>query len=167
MLELGTNSYEEMAKQVKIEVKCLNAYVRYLIALRIFLEPEPGRVAHSASSRLVLKEEGLQYWLAACVDDQAEAAYALPETFDAHGHSLDPNRTTFNVARKDYLMNAMAVVMSDIKRDARYAKGFGWMATQTGSNEVLLNTYPWEQFKLVVDVMSQILCAIVWPFTRG
>ena len=80
----------------------------------------------------------------------------MPETFDVHGPSLEPYRTTSNVARKDYSMNGMAVVMSDVKRGARYAKGFGWMATiQTGSNEVLLNSYPWEQFKLVVDVMNQ------------
>ena len=65
--EHGTISYKEMAKHVKLEKKRLTAYVRYLITLRIFREPELGIVAHSTSSRLLLKEEGLQCWLAACV----------------------------------------------------------------------------------------------------
>ena len=155
--ENGTISYEDVAKPLKIEVKRLTAYIRHLITRRIFLEPEPDRVGHSAASLLLARDEGLQCWLGAVIDDQAEAVQALPETYDANGLSLDPTLSPFNVARKDNSMGGMALVLSDKKRGHRYARGFGWTSTtQVASNEVILDSYPWEQFDLVADVIKRI-----------
>ena len=161
--ENGTISYEDMAKPLKIEVKRLTAYIRHLITRRIFLEPEPDRVGHSAASLLLARDEGLQCWLGAVIDDQAEAVQALPETYDANGLSLDPTLSPFNVARKDNSMGGMALVLSDKKRGQRYARGFGWTSTtQVASNEVILDSYAWEQFDLVADVIKRIPCGFIF-----
>jgi hypothetical protein len=47
----------------------------------------------------------------------------------------------------------MALVLSDKDRGPRYSKAVGWFATtEMGSNEAILDAYPWDQFGLVVDV---------------
>jgi 6-hydroxytryprostatin B O-methyltransferase len=149
----GTISYTELAKSLNLEVHRLTAYVRQLITRRIFLEPEPNRIAHSAASLLVAQNEGLQSWIAMCTDDVMEAVQAYPETYDAHGLSLDPKLTPYNIARKNTSVNSMALVLSDKQRGPRYSKALGWFAkTEMGSNEAILDAYPWDQFELVVDV---------------
>lgn len=154
----GTISYNDMARSVNLEVKRLTAIVRQLITRRIFLEPKLNQVAHSSASLLIARTEGLQCWLGACTDDIAEAVQAMPETYDNHGLVLDPRYSAFNIARKDYSMGGMALVLSDKQRGPRYSKGLGWTAnTQVGSNDSLLNCYPWEQFGVLVDVMTDPL----------
>jgi 6-hydroxytryprostatin B O-methyltransferase len=161
--EQGTISYEDMAKPLKLEVKRLTTYVRHLITRRIFLEPEPNRVGHSAASLFLARNEGSQCWLGACTDDVAEAIQALPETYDAHGLSLDTKFSPFNTARKDNSMGAMALVLSDKQRGPRYSKGLGWVSTtESASSEIILDSYPWEQFGLVVDVMKRISHPLIW-----
>lgn len=159
--EQGTISFEDMAKPLSLEVNRLKTYVRHLITRRIFLEPEPNRVAHSAASLFLARNEGSQCWLGACTDDMAEAIQALPETYDAHGLSLDTKLSPFNIARKDESMGAMALVLSDKQRGPRYSKGLGWVATtESASSEIILDSYPWEQFGLVVDVKNRIPCPL-------
>jgi 6-hydroxytryprostatin B O-methyltransferase len=149
----GTISYTEMAKSLNLEVHRLTAYVRQLITRRIFCEPEPNRIAHSAASLLVAQNEGLRSWIAMCTDDVLEAVQAYPETYDAHGLSLDPKLTPYNIARKNTSVNSMALVLSDKERGPRYSKALGWFAkTEMGSNEAILDAYPWDKFELVVDV---------------
>jgi hypothetical protein len=95
--------------------------------------------------------------LGAVIEDQAEAVQALPETYDAYGLSLNPTLSPFNIARKDQSMGGMALVLSDKKKGPRYSKGFGWTSTtQVASNEIILESYPWEQFELVADVINNI-----------
>jgi len=149
----GTISYAEMAKSLNLEVHRLTAYVRQLITRRIFCEPEPNRISHSAASLLVAQNEGLQSWIAMCTDDVLQAVQAYPETYDAHGLSLDPKLTPYNIARKNTSVNSMALVLSDKERGPRYSKALGWFAkTEMGSNEAILDAYPWDKFELVVDV---------------
>ncbi|KAK2782393.1 hypothetical protein FQN52_000933 [Onygenales sp. PD_12] len=149
----GTISYEELAASVKLEYHRLVAYMRHLITRRIFREPEPGRVAHSAASALIADNESLQCWIANMVDDTLEAVLALPRTYDAHGMSLDPNLSPFNIARDNTSVSSLDLVISDPERGARFAKGITWVPTTTvGSTEANLKLYPWDQYGLIVDV---------------
>jgi hypothetical protein len=156
----GTISLDDMAKSVNLDVHRLAAFVRQLINRRIFLEPEPNRIAHSTASLLVAQNESLQCWIAACTDDILEAVQAYPETYDAHGLSLDPKLSPYNIARKNTSMSGMALVLSDKERGPRYSKALGWVAkSETGANDAILNAYHWDQAKLIVDVIMVIpLC---------
>ncbi|KAL1961388.1 hypothetical protein VTO42DRAFT_116 [Malbranchea cinnamomea] len=168
----GSISYEDLAAAAKLERYRLIAYVRHLITRRIFREPEPGRVAHSAASALIADNEALQCWIANLVDDTLEAVLALPKTYDAHGLSLDPNLSPFNIARDNTSVSSLDLVISDPQRGARFAKGIAWVPTTTvGSTEANLRVYPWQQFRLVVDVgggsgIFSVSLARICPDTR-
>jgi 6-hydroxytryprostatin B O-methyltransferase len=153
----GTVSFDDMSKSLNIEVHRLASFMRYLITRRIFCEPEPNRIAHSTASRLVARNESLQCWIGACTDDILEAVQAYPETYDAHGLSLDPKLSPYNIARKDSSVGAMVLVLSDKERGPRYSKGLGWLAkSEGGCSDAILENYPWDQFGLVVDVIEMI-----------
>ena len=149
----GTISLEDLAKLVKLDVHRLAAFMRQLINRRIFLEPEPNRIAHSTASFLVARNDSLQSWIAACTDDILEAVSAYPQTYDPHGLTMDPKLSPYNIARGDTSMSGMALVLSDKERGPRYSKGLGWVAkSETGANDAILNAYSWDQSKLIVDV---------------
>lgn len=151
----GSISYVDLAKSVNMELHRLKAYVRHLITRRIFQELESGEVAHSAASILIADNESLQSWIAMLVDDTLEAVHALPKTYDAHGLSLDPNLSPFNLARNNTSVSSLELVISDSERGPRFAKGLQWIpSTALGSNDAIINSYPWDKFGLVVDVSS-------------
>ena len=149
----GTVSYAELAQSLHLEQHRLTVYMRHLISRRIFQEPSLGQVAHSAASTLIADHESLQGWIAMLIDDTLEAVQALPKTYDQHGLSLDPHQSPFNVARSNTAVSSLELVLSDPTRGARFAKGLEWVPTTAlGSTDANLNSYPWDQFSLVVDV---------------
>ena len=79
----GTISFEELALQVNMREHNLRRIIRYAIAWHhVFREPQPGFVAHSAASRLL-------------VDD--------PAWFGAVGYMFEETAQAFTRVRADIL----------------------------------------------------------------
>jgi hypothetical protein len=59
----GTISYLDLCRATGLEEDALTRAVRYAMTLHIFCEPEPGRVSHSAISKLLITDEASWAWL--------------------------------------------------------------------------------------------------------
>jgi hypothetical protein len=53
----GRVRYEDIAKVTGLEEQMIRRLLRHAMALRIFHEPEPGMVAHTQASKLLIRSE--------------------------------------------------------------------------------------------------------------
>lgn len=67
--------------------------VRYAVSQRIFEEPRPGVVAHSAASRLLAEDPGLHDYVATCSDELWQAASQTCNAMARYSSSEEPTET--------------------------------------------------------------------------
>jgi hypothetical protein len=84
-------SFADLAADLNIEHGALARVLRLGIAFRIFREPRPGVIAHSAASRQIADDPLLASWVGANVDEMWPAAERVvdalakwPEAAEAH-----------------------------------------------------------------------------------
>ncbi|KAI1129037.1 S-adenosyl-L-methionine-dependent methyltransferase [Nemania abortiva] len=70
----GEQTFAEMATKAGLPEANVRKLVRFGVTQRIFEEPKPGVVAHSAVSRLLAEDPGVHDFVATCTDDLWQAA---------------------------------------------------------------------------------------------
>jgi hypothetical protein len=58
----GTTTFAALAETTGIAASALTRILHYAIAHRIFCEPAPGLVAHSAASKLLVQDARIEAW---------------------------------------------------------------------------------------------------------
>lgn len=86
-------SYAELAEKADLDVDRLTRILRLGIARRVFVEEEPGRVAHSSASRLIAEDERMEAWVGAGVHDMAPAAGRVVEALGKWGRGVGVGET--------------------------------------------------------------------------
>ncbi|KAI1872857.1 uncharacterized protein JN550_003731 [Neoarthrinium moseri] len=151
----GETTFEQLAMTSGLNEMQLRKLLRHAMAQRIFTEPRPGVVAHTAASRLLVEDEGLYNWLRFSTDDLWHAACRTGDALAQFPGSEEPNETGFalsNGTSKD-----MFHFLSEYpERAERFAAAMRFFTQRPGLEPIhVVNNYAWgdiPQGGIVVDV---------------
>ncbi|KAF2163672.1 hypothetical protein M409DRAFT_68278 [Zasmidium cellare ATCC 36951] len=153
-------TYQELCAKLDIPVNeyALTRILRAAVVHRIFKEPSPGRIAHSAASRLLATDALLFDWLGAAIDVMAPKQYigqaitqfpALDEANRSAASLTFPKRDGEYVSFYEY-------IAQDPERAKQFGRGMSSFQTGDGySPRHLVDGFDWGSLpegSLVVDV---------------
>ena len=95
----GEISLTDLAASVGIDHSAFARGLRLGIAHRIFREPRPGVIAHSAASRQIAEDARVADWLGAHVDDMWPAAQKVVDALVKWPQAEEPNETAWDHSR--------------------------------------------------------------------
>ncbi len=94
----GEITFEDLGASVGINSAALARVLRLGIAHRIFREPRPGIIAHSAASRQILDDACVASWVSANVDEMWPAAEKVVDALVKWPQAEEPNQTVNHAA---------------------------------------------------------------------
>lgn len=89
----GELTFKELANVTGIEKGALSRVLRFGIANRIFVEPRPGVIAHSAASRQIAEDSNVAAWVGANVDEMWPAAEKVIDALERWPQAEEPHQT--------------------------------------------------------------------------
>jgi hypothetical protein len=89
----GETAFKDLAIDIGIDEGAVARILRLAIARRIFCEPRPGFIAHSASSRQIAEDTRVADWVGANVDEMWPAAEKLVDALERWPQAAEPNQT--------------------------------------------------------------------------
>ncbi|KAI0388943.1 S-adenosyl-L-methionine-dependent methyltransferase [Xylariaceae sp. FL0594] len=150
----GETTFAEMAASAGIAESDMRKLVRYGVAMRIFEEPRPGVITHSAASRLLAQDAGVHDYIATCSDELWQAAAQTCNAMAKFPGSQEPTETGFSLANNTE--KSMYEFLSDYpERSARFANMMrGFTGGSAFDLRYITDYYPWEEHNggIVVDV---------------
>ncbi|OHF00081.1 O-methyltransferase [Colletotrichum orchidophilum] len=94
----GAVSYADLASKTGTEVTQLKRALRHLMALHVFVEPEPGRVAHTASSKRLVESRGVRLYNEFVSRDTFKLAAFQLDAIEKWGHGgTQPDQAAHNI----------------------------------------------------------------------
>jgi hypothetical protein len=93
----GSISYSDIASKIGITQDKTESIIKHAMTSRVFYEPEPGKVAHTANSITPAKIPSLNAWIG-LGETSGPALPYLAEAFEKSGDSGEINETAFNLA---------------------------------------------------------------------
>ncbi|KAL4808157.1 O-methyltransferase-domain-containing protein [Aspergillus unguis] len=150
----GSIPYHAVAQKTGVAEDHLKRMLRHAMTNRLFCEPVPGEVAHTASSALLVTSRALNDWVGYTTEETFPASAKVVEAHERFGASESPTQTGYNVAFGTEL--PMFVHMAgDPERERRFANTMVEMTSTEGYGiHHLVNAYAWEGIgeSKVVDV---------------
>jgi hypothetical protein len=86
-------AFKELATDIGIDEGAVTRILRLAIAHRIFCEPRPGFIAHSAASRQIADDACVADWVGTNVDEMWPAAQKLMDALKKWPQAAEPNQT--------------------------------------------------------------------------
>lgn len=150
----GGITYEELAASVGVNCDALCRILRFGIAFRIFQEPQPGTIVHSAASKQIAEDGAMADWVGANVDDMWPSAQKVVDALRKWPSTDEPDQTAFTLANGtgDAFYTALS---KDPARARRFGGAMSFFTTGPGySLDHLVDHYPWASHGsgTVVDV---------------
>ncbi|OQV11194.1 hypothetical protein CLAIMM_15064, partial [Cladophialophora immunda] len=91
-------SYADLAAQLGLDASQLKQMLRQLMAQHVFREPQPGRVAHTASSRLLATHAGIATFTGFLTEDTLPLVARQVDALERWGHGRpEPTRTALSL----------------------------------------------------------------------
>lgn len=150
----GDVSYTEIAEKTGLDETNAKRLIRHAMTNRIFQEPRPGYVAHTAASRILLDDHAMSDWVGVCASEFFQAAAKSVEALQKFPDSQE----TTEAGYAEYFCPGKPMFAS-LSADPVRAKRFGGaMVSLTGGEgyepQYLVDNYPWENLgeATVVDV---------------
>ncbi|KAI0199447.1 S-adenosyl-L-methionine-dependent methyltransferase [Astrocystis sublimbata] len=152
----GETTFSEMAASASSEISepDVRRLVRYAIALRVFSEPRPGVIAHSAASRLLAEDAGVHDYIATCSDELWQAAAQQCNAMVRFPGSQEPSQTGFSLANNTD-MSMYQYLSYHPLRSARFANMMrGFTGGSAFDLRFITDFYDWAQHGggTIVDV---------------
>lgn len=91
-------SFQDLASKLNLQVTTLTRILRLAFTLRIFHEPSPGLVAHTAASRALLEDPSLADWVGFVSDDCFPGAAHACDALEKWPGSEEVGETGFALA---------------------------------------------------------------------
>ncbi|KAL1987596.1 hypothetical protein VTN96DRAFT_3196 [Rasamsonia emersonii] len=146
--------FSEVAATAGVDEDRLKRILRHAMTNRLFCEPEPGLVAHTAASALLVRSPALNDWVGYTTEETYPASAKLVEAYEKFGTSQKPNESAYNIAFDTD--EPMFVHLTKFpERERRFANTMVEMTSTEGyGTHHLVNGYPWEELgkATVVDV---------------
>lgn len=89
----GEITFTDLAATIGIDHAALARVLRLGIAYRVFKEPRPGVIAHSAASRQIADDPRVASWVGANVDEMWPAAERVVDALVKWPRAAEPNQT--------------------------------------------------------------------------
>ncbi|KAI5859358.1 S-adenosyl-L-methionine-dependent methyltransferase [Durotheca rogersii] len=150
----GEITFSDLAATIGIDYAALCRILRFGIAFRVFREPRPGVVAHSAASRQIAEDANLADWVGANVDEMWPSAEKVVDALSKWPLAEEPNQTGFSLANgtdKPFYLE----LSEDPERARRFGGAMSFFTTGPGySLHHLTDNYSWDSLgaATVVDV---------------
>ncbi|KAI3318836.1 putative O-methyltransferase [Xylariaceae sp. AK1471] len=139
----GEITYGDLAASVGVDEAALCRILRLGIAHRIFREPRPGVIAHSAASRQIADDAGIADWVGSSVDDMWPSAEKVVDALTKWPLAQEPNQTGFNLANETS-DSFYAELEKDPERARRFGGAMSFFTTGEGySLRHLTDNYNW------------------------
>lgn len=152
-------SFTAVANTANVPEDILKRMTRHAMTNRIFTEPEPGFIAHTASSALLVRSQALKDWVGYTSEETYPASAKVVEAQERFGVTDDPRQTGYSVAFATD--KPMFVHMAeDPERERRFANTMVEMTSTEGYGiGHLVRGYRWDGIgrATVVDVCSTLL----------
>ncbi|OAQ94133.1 O-methyltransferase [Purpureocillium lilacinum] len=121
----------ELQTKTTLDPINLARVLRHAMTNRIFCEPSPGLIAHTAASRLLATDASLQDWVGFNAEDHFPAAAHVLDALQEHPEATSLTQTGFNYAYGTVDKEPMFVTLG---KDPVRAKRFGGaMMSLTGT----------------------------------
>lgn len=142
----STTTFAQIASKTGLSETNTRRLLRHAMTNRIFSEPTPGTVAHTAASRVLAQDPAIGSWVGFCVEDIWPAASRVVDALDRYPEAADPTKTGFCVANDTVGKEPMFVTFG---KDPKRAKRMGGAMTSLTGGEgyevrYLLDNYDWE-----------------------
>ncbi|KAI0456386.1 sterigmatocystin 8-O-methyltransferase [Xylaria acuta] len=151
--ENGQASYEEIAQQTCLTEPVLRRVLQAAMTVRMFREPEPGMVAHTKISRLLLDPQ-MNDWLGSHAEEGWPSALKMVSALEKWPKSQEPNESGFSLANNTSA-SIYDVLASDPRRVQRFAN-FMKISSSSYDYDVVhvIDNYDWGSLgtATVVDV---------------
>ncbi|KAF7559362.1 hypothetical protein G7046_g4802 [Stylonectria norvegica] len=126
----GTISLTELHTKTTLDPINLARVLHHAMTNKIFQEPTPGYIAHTASSRTLAEDASLQAWVGFNAEDNFPAAAHTLQALRTHPEATSLTRTGFNFAFDTVEKEPMFVTFG--KDPSRAKRMGGAMASLTG-----------------------------------
>ncbi|KAL1870013.1 hypothetical protein VTK73DRAFT_2822 [Phialemonium thermophilum] len=93
-----TITLSELQKKTPLDPVNLARLLRLAITNKLFAEPSPGVIAHTAASRALAEDEDLQAWVGFNTEDIFPASAHVLQSLKAYPEAVHPTQTGFNFA---------------------------------------------------------------------
>ncbi|KAH9905813.1 S-adenosyl-L-methionine-dependent methyltransferase [Xylariomycetidae sp. FL2044] len=118
----GEATFASLAAATGLGEAHLRRLLRHAISQRVFREPRPGVVSHTAASRLLAEDRDVADWVRWAADECWPAAYHACEAMARWPGSEEPNQTGFALANRTDL-GLFEYLATQPERAARFAAG--------------------------------------------
>ncbi|TRX91994.1 hypothetical protein FHL15_007091 [Xylaria flabelliformis] len=149
----GRTTFSEIAKQTSMSEDMTARILRHAMTMRIFHEPVPGFVAHTAASK-ALYQSANNVWLSVITKEMWPAATKMVEALVKWPNSQEANQTGYSLS-KGSEETIYAITAKDADTAARWARGMAVMAQRPQLQlSHVINNYDWKSLgeAQVVDV---------------
>ncbi|KAK1990841.1 O-methyltransferase [Colletotrichum falcatum] len=126
----GTITLDELESKTALDRVNVARVLRHAMTNRIFREPAPGVIAHTAASRLLAEDQALQDWVGYNLEDNFPASGHVLQALKAYPEATSLTRTGFNFAFGTVDEEPMFVTFG--KDPARARRFGGAMLSLTG-----------------------------------
>lgn len=126
----GTITLAELQSKTSLDAVNLARILRHAMTSRLFREPSPGVIAHTASSRLLAEDQPLQDWVGYNLEDNFPASAHVLQALKAYPEATSLTQTGFNFAFDTVGQEPMFVTFG--KDPARARRFGGAMVSLTG-----------------------------------
>ncbi|PPJ59005.1 hypothetical protein CBER1_11676 [Cercospora berteroae] len=149
----ATISFAQVARDTPLTEGMATRLLRHAMTMRVFCEPRPGYVGHTAASRL-LTDAATNDWLLAITQEMWPAATRFTDALTKWPGSQEPAETAFSLS-KNTAESLYEVYSKDEAMSARLARGMASFARRPQFDIAhVLDHYPWAAMGpiLLVDV---------------
>ncbi|RYP50583.1 hypothetical protein DL768_003928 [Monosporascus sp. mg162] len=149
----GRVSFGEIANQTPMTEQMTARILRHAMTMRIFREPEPGMVAHTAASK-VLSHSAANDWLQAGTQEMWPAATKMVEALQKWPASQEPNETGYSLSNNS-TETIYDIYAKDAERAGRWARGMAVFSQRPQfSLSYITDHYDWKSLgqAQVVDI---------------
>ncbi|KAG9243416.1 S-adenosyl-L-methionine-dependent methyltransferase [Calycina marina] len=141
----STATFAEIAEKVGLDEVNVKRFLRHAMTNRIFHEPSPGVVAHTAGSRVLAENQAMDAWVGFCVEDIWPASSQTVKAIELNPSSSEPTQAGFCVSNDTVNKEPMFATFG---KDHLRAKRMGAaMASLTGGEgyevSYMLDNYNW------------------------
>ncbi|KAI0516714.1 putative O-methyltransferase [Xylaria bambusicola] len=139
----GEITYADLATSAGVDEAALCRILRLGIAHRVFREPRPGMIAHSAASRQIADDQAMADWVGACVNDMWPSAEKTVDALAKWPLADEPNQTGFSLANETD--NSFYIELAkDQERARRFGGAMSFFTSGDGySLRHLIDGYDW------------------------
>lgn len=138
----GRVAFETIAKQAGLSEDMTRRLLRHAMTMRVFCEPEPGMVSHTAASKM-LSNPGMSDWLRVGTEEMWPASVKTLDALEKWPDSSEPNETGFSLANNT-TESIYDVLQVDAERATRFAKAMTAFTTSPGFHIAHISSnYAW------------------------